>query len=173
MAWILDTGVFGLLARVTRGQASWRTGDLHLAESAADECRRGNPLEPQTTLITTSTADGPVVTIVRLLSDDPGFVTLFDHLRKTARTITADFGEHEAIAICATSRPDLVFVTLDQAALALAVSELGSGRATTPYDLWDALREGGVVTPGVFDRLCTSTAARSQRLPVPWRFRKT
>jgi hypothetical protein len=172
MAWILDAGVFGMLARVTRGTANWRPGLLHLSESVANECRTGDPHELQTTLIAATTVNGPVVSEVRLVSGSAGFVMLFGHLRRTARTATADFGEHESIAICAVQRADLVIVTLDQAALALAVSELGPGRATTPYDLWSDLRDAGIVDQVLFDRMCNRTAAHSQRLPVPWRFRK-
>jgi hypothetical protein len=173
MRWILDAGVFGLLARVAGNDAHWRSGALHLSEGVAHECRKGDPRAQQTALLDAEVAGGRVVDVVSLLSGGAGFLMLFGHLRRTARSATADFGEHESIAICAFERADLVFVTLDHAALALAVSELGHGRATTPYDLWADLRDSGVVTDGVFERLCSKTATHSQKLPVPWRFRRT
>lgn len=144
-----------------------------MSESVAHECRQGDPREPQTALIETKVGDTSIVSIVSLMSGGAGFEMLFGHLRKTARSATADFGEHECIAICAVERADLVFVTLDQTALALALSELGQGRATTPYDLWAGLRDDGVVDPTVFDRLCAKTASHSQKLPIPWRFRRS
>lgn len=103
--------------------------------------------------------------------DSEAGIMVFTHLRARQASAVADLAEHECIAVCACEFTDLVFVTMDQRAAAIALSELGRGRVASPYDLWEDLRSD--LGDASFDPLCRATERRQQGLPGrPWRLRQ-
>ena len=165
--WLLDSGTVGVLASSTDGVANWKLGQLHVGESVNFEARQGSPHGPRFKLLDALVNADPVVKVLSLPLTGAGGKYLYTHLRPQARSATADFGEHESIALCAHHDPELIFVSLDKAATSLALTELGRLRVASPYDLWESLRNDGVLNHTQFVAVCRRTAARMQPQRVP------
>lgn len=170
--WMLDDGPLGLLAQVVTATAHWTDGVLYVPESVADAAamdRTGR----RTRLLAQRAKGARLIGVESIEASSEAWNMLFKHLRARAADATADFGEHEAIAICACNRADLVFVTHDKTAAMLALSELGSGRVASPFDLWEDLARRGFVDPAERDVLRSRTLRSDSKMPgVPWRLRE-
>lgn len=79
-------------------------------------------------------------------------MALLAKLRPGENSSTANLGEHASIALFATELGDATFVTSDKNAAMIALSELGPGRVSTPFDLWESL----------YDEACLEVEARDK-----------
>jgi hypothetical protein len=119
---------------------------------------------------------GPLWTVLQVPIGTQGYERLMELRRpyEGREQPDADLAEHEAIAVCATERRDLIFVCQDRRAIGLALDELGPGRVATPYDLWEDLRRRQLFDQGGFEALCKSTRIALNQRPAlpPWRLRR-
>jgi len=166
--WVLDDGPLGILARHYNAAWAWPARSLHtIAEVAAAASRdRSNRRK---SLLDMQQSGEPVIEVHPIMVDSEAAHFLFEYLRPNAPSATKNLGEDAAIAYCAIERKDACFVTMDKGAAFLALSELGSDRVATPFDLWADLLSKGLISPDEFSSLC-DTVRKSLALPgVPRR----
>jgi hypothetical protein len=169
--WMLDDGPLGSLASLAPQVAHWPKESLHVAESVREGAHRDKSGR-RPALLAAKGNGGPLFVAHEVLADTPAWDMLYSHLRKGTTSTTADLGEHESIAICATQCTQLVFVCQDRRATQIALSELGRGRVASPFACWDDLRQNGLVDDAAFVALCRLSLRGDSGLPgVPWRFR--
>lgn len=169
--WMLDDGPLGHLASLAPQVAHWPKQSLHIAESVSDGAAHDKSGRRQALLA--ANGDGGALFVThQVFPATQTWDMLYAHLRKGTTSTTADLGEHESIAICATLRPDLIFVCQDRRATQIALAELGRGRVASPFDCWDALRQAGLIDDSGFDALSRLSLRGDGGLPgLPWRFR--
>jgi hypothetical protein len=168
--WILDDGVFGLLAQKRPSSIeTWPCGRLLIADAteraARDIGRRGQLLD-----IVSEEQKTPLFEKFSIQLGDVGWQILYEHLRQKSSDVSKDLAEHEAIAWCLTRDQDAIFVSCDKLAVTLALAELGRGRVAHPFELWERFHEEKWITSQELDGLLRSTKAQNQGLSIPWRF---
>ena len=171
MQWVVDAGVVTILASVVPGGGTLSPGTLFISEAVAAECQTGNSNNLRDRLLAAAVGGVPVLEVVPIPLMSAASQYLYQELRPQARKSTADFGEHESIAICDALMPAARFVTMDKMALMLAAAELGTERIATPFELWQALRNTGGLSQTQYEDACQRTARQMQPMRVPRRFR--
>jgi len=170
--WLLDTGVVSILAKASGGELRCGRGVVHVSEAVELESRRGDPNSPQNRLLDLTDNRGDrVFEVLPVLLDTPEF-DLLSELRPSEETASVDLGEHESIALCATSHAKLIFVSLDKGALRLILSELGRGRVAYPYELCEELKNIGALEEDEFERALEGFERHTDgTVPVPARLK--
>ena len=174
-AWVLDDRPFGDLAALVAGSAvAWPGELLHLVAEVAHGVRYDRSGRRAALLALTSKEGSACVRVHDLEVGSPADdVLMYLRAGGVAGMPTKDVGEDASIALCAAQLVDGVFVTHDKRAAFIALAELGRGRVTTPFDLWDDLQARALIAQSTFDRLCEATLKGDHSLPgIPRRIRR-
>lgn len=170
--WLLDAGPLTPLAGLVRAQWQWPAGTLHVCGEVAREarCSAGTMITPRQALLDLKTDGMPWVEVHRVALGTKAELYYRSRMAPLLKT-RFDAGEAESIALCAADATDMIFVTQDKTALYVAISELGPGRVTLPFDLWRWLHVQGLIDETSFDTLCESTysALRASLPGIPER----
>ena len=154
--WVLDDGPFGTLARHWDDRWRWPASALHIVRDVASGSQYDKSGRRQK-LLGMRQGDVPCIAVHDIHPDTPADAMLYDYLRRDATRAGKDLGEDASIAFCALVLTEAIFVTQDQVAALAALSELGTGRVATPFDLWHDMARQGLVSTEQCASLCEST----------------
>jgi hypothetical protein len=154
--WVLDDGPFGTLARHHDASWHWPESALHLVSEVAMGAQHDKSGRRQR-LLNMMSGGLPCIAVHDIHPGTPADAMLHNYLRQNATSARKDLGEDASVAFCALVQPEAVFVTQDQGAALVALSELGAGRVATPFDLWHDMARQGLVSPQQCKALCEST----------------
>lgn len=168
--WMIDATALSVLGKFAP-EVSPPAGLLHTSSVVMSEVK-GRPGCAR--LFDSEDGQNALVTVHGILIDGPEQEwRAYQHLRGTSPQATANSGEHEAIALLAT-RDELrhaIYVVQDRHAVALALAELGPGRVVTPFDCWQALHLGAILTLEQRDLLFSRVEKNDPGLRRPLRYR--
>lgn len=170
---VLDDGPFMLVARQLNVAWAWPASRLNVVREVAAGAADRSPQrrEIRQRALALASADGPAIAVHDLMVGGQAAGYLYNHLRRDAANATLDIGEDASIALCAVQMPAGVFVSMDQCATLIALGELGKGRVASAFDVWDELRNEGLISLADFNTFCQSTLRQNKGLPgVPRRF---
>ena len=172
MIWILDDGPLQILANCVSAESmrTWPSGELVVA-AATREAASLDKSGRRKQVLEVSCDDGGEVVISSfdVTVASPAGEVLYRHLRVGAEG-TANLAEHQALAWMIAVEDDATLVTMDKAAAYLGLSEVGRGKVSHPYELWEYLRSESRVSENEYELLIEQTRKRETSLPgVPWR----
>jgi len=170
--WLVDDGPFGELARQFDPAWSWPAGTLHVMEEVSSGAIEDRSKRRQSLLAMKTPQGEPVVVVHSLILGRPASKMLFEYLRPNAPNATKNLGEDASIAYAARESSTAVFVAFDKGACFLALGEIGRDRVASPFDLWDDLKQRGLLTATQFENLCNRTQKLSNLPGIPARLVK-